>query len=283
MRILLIILLLATGAAKGHAQTLAQTTAVADSLYRYGQFGPAAEAYRRVLYFDTQRTHAAHCARQLAWCEAAQRHFPEANLAFDRAWNLAPASEQNAIILEKAAVLLAAGKSVEAIEELLPLRAKVSAAERPRLYTALGAAWFALDEGDSAFAAFRIAAGPVPAAQATLDSLERRYHKAMRKRTMTAYALSMGLPGLGQLYAGDLRNAANSAILIGSLATAGLWMALTVTPLDAILTLAPWLIRYYMGGAYHAERLVDAHKQKRKAAIYARVMDVLAVPGDDGK
>lgn len=251
------------------AQNLPQTVALADSQYRYGQYGSAAALYRRALFFDRSQHYAAHCAQQLAWCEASTGHYPEALRAFEQALALTADSVQLPLVLGKSAVHLAAGSPLSALESLNFYRQRLPVAHLPALYPSVGAAWFALHETDSAFHYFRLAAGGDSLVVHRLDSLEQKYTHQQRLKPGLAGALSLILPGSGQLYAGNGKNAANSLLLVGGLLSAGIWMAVKFTPLDAILTVFPWFWRYYQGGVWHARDLV----RKKKQAIASETLN----------
>ncbi len=62
------------------------------------------------------------------------------------------------------------------------------------------------------------------------------------------------MPGLGQFYNGDYKNAANSFILSGALITLLFAVAVNYTFVDAMASVIPYFQRYYFGGMAHAKK-----------------------------
>lgn len=84
------------------------------------------------------------------------------------------------------------------------------------------------------------------------------------KNPHKAKHLSMFLPGLGQLYAKDYKNAVNSFFLNTALLGLGLWAAVVYTPFDGIVWVSPWLRRYYVGGYKKAYMIVESTNRQKK-------------------
>lgn len=81
---------------------------------------------------------------------------------------------------------------------------------------------------------------------------------------LTAKVLSIFVPGLGQLYAGDPSDAANSFLLNAGLGTLLIAVALNQTFLDGLLTVGPWLQRYHAGGYNKAERIAIIKREQKR-------------------
>lgn len=68
-----------------------------------------------------------------------------------------------------------------------------------------------------------------------------------------AKIFSMILPGTGQLYIGDYKNALKSFLLNAAIIATGVHFATAYTILDAYLFTANWFFRYYKGGFIKAQ------------------------------
>ncbi len=95
------------------------------------------------------------------------------------------------------------------------------------------------------------------------------------KSDAVAKWLSTFLPGLGQLYAGDVKNALNALILNGAIGY-GVGQAFFQRDyIDAILEGSLLFQRYYLGNRFHAARLASERPLQRKRKIAAKILDVL--------
>ena len=85
--------------------------------------------------------------------------------------------------------------------------------------------------------------------------------------------MSMIVPGLGQLYVGDVKNGLKSFVLSVGLFSLGLRSALINNPLDAAISTLPWFQRYYQGGFKKAELIAIARIQEKRYKIYNQLLD----------
>ena len=107
-----------------------------------------------------------------------------------------------------------------------------------------------------------------------IEQLFIKNEKINRLNPRTARILSMIIPGLGQFYAGDIKNGTNSIILTLGIATWGIVTAVKSTsPFDVLVTAAPWFQRYYMGGYKKAEQIAINEKKKRRSKVYNQILD----------
>jgi tetratricopeptide (TPR) repeat protein len=97
-----------------------------------------------------------------------------------------------------------------------------------------------------------------------------------RPNSNTAMFMSMFIPGTGQLYSGDIKNAANSLLLTAFLGYLGVRIAVTESIFDAIITIIPWLQRYYQGGYTHAEQDAIQKRVERRSKIFKKIAATIA-------
>ena len=112
------------------------------------------------------------------------------------------------------------------------------------------------------------------AARQKIEELFVRNDKISRLSPKRAKILSIILPGLGQFYAGDVKNGFNSLLLTGGIVTWGILAAIgSPAPLDIFITMVPWFQRYYMGGYKRAEVIAENMKKKRRSKVYNQILD----------
>ena len=104
--------------------------------------------------------------------------------------------------------------------------------------------------------------------QTSIDSLFKENAKISKFSPKKASYLSMGLPGLGQFYSGDLKNGFSSLGLNAVLLSAFLITVSSSGVLNAVLIIYPWYQRYFIGGFQAARRNAIIIKQERRADIY---------------
>ncbi|MBN1949801.1 MAG: tetratricopeptide repeat protein [Bacteroidales bacterium] len=138
-----------------------------------------------------------------------------------------------------------------------------------------GITHFGLTEFDTSRYYFKKIVETDSLACAKIDSLFSLKKMLYKPNPNLAYALSLVIPGLGQLYAGDVPDALNSFILSGSLVGLSVFVAYQYTLLDAILSILPWYQRYYMGGLENTNEIAEKKRQERRSSIYRATLDII--------
>lgn len=85
--------------------------------------------------------------------------------------------------------------------------------------------------------------------------------KISQRKTHIAGVESAIIPGLGQFLNGDKIDALKSFILIASLSILMADVSLTYSLSDALISVGPWLTRYYIGGITNAQNQALRKKQ----------------------
>ena len=75
----------------------------------------------------------------------------------------------------------------------------------------------------------------------------------------------MCLPGLGQFYAGDIKNGINSLVINALFVGLFTYSFVTISPIDAYFSVLPWFQRYYKGGYTKAGIIAEQKVKKRRA------------------
>lgn len=270
----------------GKTQTATQTLALANQYLANGHYKQAILYYQRVIFFDQTETLAPHCYANMAFCYQQTRQWAKAaefysyalyTVTGNNANNntaITPLNDSLAFELKllKIACLLYDAQHKAAMIELLDYNeASLTPAQQHRYWLYMATGYYAADDITKAKTYF-IKALPNAADSVKVDVLFGKLIKANKKREGTAMLLSIILPGTGQLYAGDVRNALNSFLL-----TSG-WLALAINTgintggISAVITIVPWYARYYMGGLTNAATAVKNYKLKKKDQIHRQVL-----------
>ncbi len=96
--------------------------------------------------------------------------------------------------------------------------------------------------------------------------------KVSRVKPKTARILSMCLPGLGQFYAGDIKNGINSLVINALFVGLFTYSFVTISPIDAYFSVLPWFQRYYKGGYTKAGIIAEQKVKKRRVKVYNEII-----------
>lgn len=96
------------------------------------------------------------------------------------------------------------------------------------------------------------------------------------KRKSTAYQIASGvIPGLGQYFAGDIKGGLNSTLLNGGLVYLFFSVAERLSYQDALLTVSPWIMRYFIGGVGNAKKAAESKKGKIKSKFMTESISII--------
>lgn len=98
-----------------------------------------------------------------------------------------------------------------------------------------------------------------------------KYQKNLKRNHRHAKLWSALLPGLGQTINNDPKDGLNSLAINGALVLLFFEIANSLTTTDAIITIAPWLARFYIGGIKNAA-LASKNNQIKKSKSLSRVI-----------
>ena len=253
-------------------QTAAQLHQRADSLYAAGERAAAIPLYDRLLFFAPPARALAEVNLRLADSYYETGAFEQAARHYDAAYFAAGTdSLRTVVLLQKGLSYLLAQRPQEALAELLSLPATAPAYTQ-RSY--LGLTYFLLADYDAAEAT--LAEVLTPAGQTAAGKVFSRARRTERRfRPDRAQWLSAFAPGLGQLYVGDVRSAANSAVINGAFAYLFVATVVNYNWSSALLTVLPWLQRYYVGGIKKVAVIAGQRGENRRRALYLELIDVL--------
>ncbi len=255
-----------------HAQDAATTLAMGNDLFKKGLYDAAMPLYKRVLFFDNEKQYAKDIYHNIAESLYQTNKPAEAADYFELAYFIAPSdSIKNHISLRRAACFLQLQQHKYAEVELYNLTDSLPASQQSMADFYMGIIQFANKDYESSEITFKKIAPDT----AKISELFVRNKKIDRLKPKTAKILSIILPGLGQFYAGDIKNGLNSLLLSGGLFYLGINSAINNSLLDAAISVLPWYQRYYTGGFKRAEKIAEAKIKERRFKVYNALLDEL--------
>jgi tetratricopeptide (TPR) repeat protein len=271
MRLVLFLMLIISNIL--HAQTVEQSKVFADELYKEKSFQNALEVYSRVLFFDTAQIFSSQIYPTIAESYYQTMQYNQANQYFDLAYNVSnDASEKNGYLLKKISGYLILQQIDYAEIDFLSLDSTALTEvqkEEKDVFDAI--ITFAKGDYIKAKSAFL----HITKDSLAVESLFLKNDKVSKISPKKAKNMSRIIPGLGQLYAGDVKNGLNSFLLTGGLVALGLRAAILNSVFDAAFAAGPWIQRYYKGGYTKAETIANAKILEKRFKIYNQLLDTL--------
>lgn len=254
-----------------NAQTLEATKSYADYHFQNGNYELALEDYSRVAFFQREDPDfetifkIAQCYAQLEEGELAERFVKQAYFLS------VSEVQKNEASIHLVQLYLRNGAYSLALEELLATHwtSDIEMTQRANFY--LGITYYFLENYDAAYDHFL---------KTQLDSATIHYHlkqqkKHLRPHVEVATWMSVLLPGLGQAYTGHYSDAVNSFALNGIFWAITLNSYSSIGLLEGFIVVAPWLQRYYVGGAYNARKLAREKQASNKDAVLQQLLEAL--------
>ncbi len=261
------------------SQDLKQSFDFANELFNKKDYAGASITYRRVIYFDKTDNYRKDCYKNIADCLYETQQYEEAADYYELAFFQQKSDSAKAeIIFRKMSCYLILNNFEYAEIELLnlPSNLNIEQTKRKTFYTAI--LNFSTEKYDLAKAQFlSLVDSSNIESRIKIEQLFDKNEKINRLNPKAARIMSMIIPGLGQFYAGDIKNGTNSIILTVGIATWGIVSAVKSTsPFDILVTAAPWFQRYYMGGYKKAEQITINEKMRRRSKVYNQILDEVA-------
>ncbi len=253
-------------------QTVAQTQALADSLFVLGDYEQAVQFYQRVLFFSSDK---GPVYLRLADSYFQAKQYKAAYLYYALAYSVLVDSLQRLEIdFKKVLCNLKLGNYALGLQDILQLPDNLPKKQNYRRNFYLASLYFGQKKYSLA-ETFFLQSFPDSASQSKKRIKKLFRSKALNnKRIKESYYLSLLVPGSGQIMAHEYGKAVNSFLLTGSLSLLTYYVAKIYSPADAFLSLFPWLYRYYLGGAFHAEKMNERQQAKQRNAIYNQILRI---------
>ncbi len=258
------------------AQDLHQTLDFANELFSKKDYEGAANTYRRVIFFDKSDEYRKLCYRNIADCLYETENYDEAADYYELAYFQQKTDSAKAeLIFKKVSCYLIDNNFQYAEVELFNLPENLNVEQKRRLTFYSAILHFSIGKFQDSENEF-LSLTTDSLKQKNVRELFLKNEKISKVNPKKAKVLSAILPGMGQLYAGDVKNGLNSFLLVGGILTWGVLASVgSPAPLDAFLTMMPWFQRYYMGGMKRAETITVNRIQQKRSKVYNQILDVL--------
>lgn len=259
-------------------QGKSQIKAFADENFARGNFELALTEYNRLVFFSKDNEEISHYNFKIAQCYMAIGELDKANYHFDRAFY---ASDNDSLkyeaTLSNAKCHILQRNLDLAIFELMNLDvAQIDTAKLQAVAFYLGVSHYLKTDFEEAKAYFLQTLHPSDTATVQqVEELLSSRKNLYRPNPKLAYRLSLFPPGTGQFYAGDIKNGLNSLLLNAALLALAANIAATYSFLDALISIVPWVQRYYLGGMEKAERIATEKRTERRRETYRKLLNLL--------
>jgi len=253
-------------------QSVAETYQSGIAFFNQGDFELAAQQFRRVVFFSDSTSGRAlfylgDCYRQLELFVPAVYYY---RLAGNTILNDSLSQE---IKFRIAVCHLKNHQASYALTELFSVGDSMLPEQQTKLYFYLFCSYYLLHDYSSASDYYLMALGETNNSKLTsIDSLFRAGEKNQAANVYLPMYLSI-IPGLGQLYLGEWKEALNSFIITAAFASVFVFTAYQLALLDAALMVLPWFHRYYQGGLMRAKELAVIKKNSQDVQIYNQLLD----------
>jgi len=260
-----------------YTQDIGETFEFGNNQMAAGNYNNAIEAYRRVLFFDSSGVYSFKASVNLSVCYLKENEFDKSQYYTDLAYTLCDNdSIKNELVFQKAANFIEYEYYDQALIELLNLDRLTSEYFENKKNFYLGVVYFQKKDFHKSGQHFNNCIDSVYVTEkkelcclfSEINYIYKRYNPKF------AWTLSLIIPGLGQIYCGDIKDGANSLLLTGALGFLFLNTAINYSIIDALISVGPWYQRYYQGGFQNAERSTISKREKEVALIYSGIMDI---------
>lgn len=255
------------------AQDLQQTLEFAHQQYTTHQYQGAIKAYRRVLFFGIEEV-GNQVFEPLANCYLAVGNAQAAHTYLDLAYaNEAEDSLKNELLFKKATAFMLQGQYPYAQVELLNVESEGPYFLNKQAFYQ-GVIAFQLEKFDQAEDYFVSIIDP--ADQEAITAIQQIFKDNARLKRFNpnkVRIMSAILPGLGQLYCGEYKDAINSLLLVGGLGVLFGYTTVNLSIGDALISIFPWYQRYFVGGYRRAYRLAEDKIKTDRADLYQHLLD----------
>lgn len=266
---------------RANAQTVSEVVAFADTEFEKGNYEIAAREYNRALFFGSENVDV--ISLQIGHCYSEMEDYDLAAEFYDRAYKYSQNdSLKNESVVAKAFGMLVTNQYIKALEELLYFSENSSLEQKAQMHYLKGIAYYNTENDTLAYAEFLQVLDAFPSSDSLRLLITQEFNNVQkypkRYNPNRAYIMSALLPGSGQFSVGAVKEGFNSMLLITGLTIAAIQIVKHYTFLDAVLTLLPWIQRYYIGGMDKAKALAFNKIDKKRYESYLKIIEIATPP-----
>ncbi|MFB6316978.1 DUF5683 domain-containing protein [Saccharicrinis sp. FJH54] len=254
------------------AQVGEQAYQFARQQFEKENFSDAAREFNRALFLGTQ--HTAESYRSIGECYFKTGAYDLSDIFYDKAYfALKDDSLKTEILLQKTYSNILRKRFSNAYYELVNVDSLYGSVQSETFWFYLGVVYYGMEDFDNARASFAKNFSPEEINQ--LDA-QFAYLKKMQKRHRPAKVETMSyiLPGLGQIYTGNIKEGANSFLLLSALMYGMIKVGIIYSGFDGLFLFGPWFQRYYMGGAEKAKHMAEHKLMEVKNEVFNQILEI---------
>lgn len=258
---------------KGASQSLEETYSLATELFDSGAEKEAALYFQRVIYFGYGK-YDADCFQKLAKISWEEKDYQQVAIYLNAASAaISDINIRNEILIKRANALLYIDERQLALQDLLYIADDVADSTRKRRDFLLGTIYF-LDKEFDKSAASLAACFDKESDKKQVQTWVHQAASIKHPNPKKAKNMSRYFPGLGQFYAGDIKNGINSLLLATFFVYTTINTAIAYSFLEAAFSIAPWMQRYYQGGFTRAEMIAQTKLDQKHFKYYQKIVDL---------
>lgn len=276
MRKLIFILIFNNILSIGWNQSIKEVLEIANKQYHLANYNFALKEYQRFLFFEPASN--AVIYSNIGDCYWSLGQYNQAIEFYDKAFfTFESDSLRYKALFRKVDCYIRTGGFGLALSELLSLNDSLKGRDYYLKEFYCGLSYYGMQDFTNSERCFIHSIDPIFIKQREeIAQIFNDKKKFNRPNAQTAMIMSMCFPGLGQLYAGDIKNSANSLTLTSLLAYAAIHIAINESVFDAIFTIMPWFQRYYQGGYIRAETIAIQKRAEKRAKIFQHISETIA-------
>jgi tetratricopeptide (TPR) repeat protein len=256
------------------AQDIHQIKRFSDEQFEKGNYHLALKEYQRILFFNAENEYDELYSR-IASIHYMFSDFDLAVKYYDFAMRIEnDDSIRFELALKKALCNFKQNNYFSALAELLDLSDPPGEylQKKKNLYT--GICYFGLKDYNSSRYHFAevLDTGAINELNILFDSFARINKKY---RPGKVELMSILIPGLGQIYTGEILSGLNSFILITGITFYAAVTAINYSLIDGLLVLSSWFYRYYSGGFTNAHDAAVRKIEWEKTKTYSEILSLI--------
>ena len=252
-----------------YSQDVDETLLYARNLMAINEPQQAVEAYRRVLFFQPEKTALIALETGNAFCTAGD--YNDARYYYKIAFHNETESTKKADIEFKIIHSYILEKEyMKAKLNLAVLRNSKLTYSKRKMAFYDGIINFETDNMEKAMENFNEYFSGYDTSY--INSLFTAANQNERMNPKKAMWMSIFVPGLGQAYAGEYEEAANSFLINTVILSLYFYVALTYNPLQGLIAVIPWFQRYYIGGINKSQKITKEKKKAVKEQILVKLL-----------
>jgi tetratricopeptide (TPR) repeat protein len=253
---------------KLQAQNFEETIKFADNQLENNELATALKTYQRALFFSEGRQ-TLYLFRQIAEISYRVNDYETAQKYYGLAYNLTDNDTlKTELLFNKASSQILNKNYQYALIDLFSVN-DTSAIVQNRLSFYLGTCYFGLEDFSKARSYFESCVA-LKDKREVEDLFSGK--NLLSPSPRTAKIMSMILPGLGQVYAHDLKSGLNSLLLTSGLIALGINISISYSAVDALFAILPWYQRYYTGGFGKAHDIASRRRQLKRNDVYTKIL-----------